>query len=401
MESINLAVIGDIHYPSSRTAIAIDEKLKAPPGVTSKLGTPRLSLLLDNLAKTHNQNQFDAILFVGDFTTAGKIPDFKDALLFFSKALASLQVPLIGVPGNHDLKRPKSFVDNEDKFKEFAAELGNPEIKISVSYELFRELQPWSRPGVSLFALNSCASCNELWQSDGKQALAQYLAGAALDIPEHQLYEYFDAPFLDVTSITAILDGIEYRDVRLPIVLAHHNLLSQKIPRVAIFPEMLNSGYARQAFASVGPPVIYLHGHIHDDPVDVLANPENHSQVGLVTISAPLATDGYTHLRVLVAKDGTPLAINVQQKRMDKVSFVSPKSVSIPFYERSQLMQLMPSDASKLIGKLKKAKAEPYDRCVADYGVDLLRNLEIAGLIVVTRNLLAVTSTWRVRCSGE
>jgi predicted phosphodiesterase len=402
MWAVNFAVIGDIHYPSSKHSNALDDKIGPPVGVVSALGKSTLSILLDDLIKTNRQRPFDAILFVGDFTTAGKLPEFEEALHYFSKALESLNVPMIAVPGNHDLNKPRAFIDNPGKFQEFIKAASNPEIKIDLSYDLLRSIKgSASSNHVMIYALNSCANCNELWKSDGKQALANYLLNENVSIPDDELYEYFDAPFLDTDAINKIISEMERNEVRLPIILTHHNVLPQKIPRIAIFPELLNAGFVRHSLASASPPVIYIHGHIHDDPVDVIANPINVSQVGLVTISAPLVTAGYTQVKLLLRKDGTPLATSITQKRIDKISIGHSKETAIPFYSRFQMLDIMPSDAKDYLAKIKKSKEERYDRSIRDHGAEFVSYLEIAGLISIQRPTLNAQSTWRVRCAGE
>ncbi|PZA12763.1 hypothetical protein DNX69_07690 [Rhodopseudomonas palustris] len=402
MHAFNLAVIGDIHYPLARLSNALDDKIFSPPGVVAALGKPRLSILIDDLIKTSKQQPFDAILFVGDFTTGGSLPDFKDALIYFSRALQSLNVPLIGVPGNHDLKKPQSFSENSEKSIEFERAILDPENKILLAYSALREFpNVLNSSNAVIYALNSCSNCLELWQSTPKQALANYISGMHLTVPDEELYDYFDAPFLETDSITSLVSKLDGAGIKLPILLAHHNILPQKIPRVAIFPEMLNAGFVRHTLASTNPPVVYIHGHVHDDSIDVIANPTNHAQVGLVTVSAPLATDGYIQVRVLTADDDTPLAVNILQKRIDKVSMARPQETCIQLYGRTHVLSMLPEPTKRYLDDLQLSGGDRYDNSIALHGSDQINKLEIAGLISITRPTLNSCSTWRVRCSYD
>ena len=59
----------------------------------------------------------------------------------------------------------------------------------------------------------------------------------------------------------------------LSVIVAHHNLLPQRLPRLAPYTELVNGGALRASLGELGKPVLYLHGHIHEDPIEILRSP--------------------------------------------------------------------------------------------------------------------------------
>jgi hypothetical protein len=92
----------------------------------------------------------------------------------------------------------------------------------------------------------------------------------------------------------------------LPVVLSHHNVLPQAIPRIALYTEMLNSGLARTSLAGCKRPVLYLHGHVHDDPAEIV-QPAERDLGPLISISAPELTGGFNLLEIHYGNRGSPI----------------------------------------------------------------------------------------------
>ena len=79
------------------------------------------------------------------------------------------------------------------------------------------------------------------------------------------------------------------------VLVGHHNLLPQKIPRISPYGEMLNAGFVRSQMLGLDRPIVYLHGHIHQDPVEVVSDPRLPDSK-LVLISAPEIKDGFNEI---------------------------------------------------------------------------------------------------------
>lgn len=80
----------------------------------------------------------------------------------------------------------------------------------------------------------------------------------------------------------------------------------QRMTRLAPYTELVNSGAVRASLMEAGRPILYLHGHIHTDPVEVLSVPGGDA---LVCISAPAAEDGFNIIEVVFTRSGKPLHI--------------------------------------------------------------------------------------------
>ena len=205
----------------------------------------------------------------------------------------------------------------------------------------------------------------------------------------------FDAPFLDVTAIEGVINHVEKNDVQLPIILTHHNLIPQRIPRVAIFPEMLNSGHVRDRIAAIGPPVIYIHGHIHDDPIDVISNPSNFEQVGVVSISAPEISNGYAILNVLLTAEDIPLCASVVNVRRS-VNQLVQDTRSILFYERRRVRELLTLQCQALLERLDTMVSVKYEPTKKEFGQDTVDFLECSTFMKVEALFWAVPGSWRI-----
>ncbi|MEQ1670881.1 MAG: metallophosphoesterase [Hyphomicrobium sp.] len=398
MKVISTAIVGDIHYPISKLDTILDQKLSAPESLKDALGTTRLALVIRDIISEHARAPFDNILFVGDFTNQGDSAGFEDCLRYFSDALKHLSIPLVGVPGNHDQQTPQKFIDNDTKFDTFKTALRTGGNLIDISFDAFSEQSKYYPAGnVGLYALNSCIGCRDLWDSPSKRQLADYLEANAVKVPSDQLYEYFDAPYIAESALAELAECIQRSKIALPIVLCHHGVLSQRVARVAIFPEMLNSGHARDLLSRIDQPVVLIHGHTHDDTLEVLANPKNYSQVGLVAISAPYATTGYCRLRIPLNDSGHPIAVNVVQRALNNTAMTEKQPIIIKLYDKAETKNLLPNNARTALTAIESCATAKYIDLIADHGNQVIDYLDASGFAVIERTILNAESSWIVR----
>ncbi len=131
------------------------------------------------------------------------------------------------------------------------------------------------------------------------------------------LAEQLDAPAFHQDHINALCEAIELSDRRtVPMVLAHHGLLPQATPRLEIYTEMLNSGMLRSRLASLGRPVIYCHGHIHTDPIEVISNADKDGSK-VIIVAAPEAVKGFNLLNVFFGKNEHPIGLEIIKYRLN------------------------------------------------------------------------------------
>jgi DNA-binding HxlR family transcriptional regulator len=115
------------------------------------------------------------------------------------------------------------------------------------------------------------------------------------------------------------------------IVLSHHNLLPQAIPRIALYAELLNAGIARSRLLGLRKSILYCHGHIHDDPIEVLMDPLNRGSQ-LILISAPTLSRGFNTITVEFGRRGFPLGCIVTAHRLStRDGGVQHRFVRVPF----------------------------------------------------------------------
>ena len=107
-------------------------------------------------------------------------------------------------------------------------------------------------------------------------------------------------------------------------------MLPQPELRIDLYTELINGGRFRNVLASLGSTVIYCHGHIHDDPVEIVTHPARHSGQ-LVIVSAPLFRDGFNVLEVCFSDDNEPVGCKIYPYRVERFASIRARSpVKIP-----------------------------------------------------------------------
>jgi hypothetical protein len=150
-----------------------------------------------------------------------------------------------------------------------------------------------------------------------------------------------------------------------PVLLAHHNLLPQATPRFAAYTELVNGGLVRSQLSDCSRPILYLHGHIHEDPIEVV---ERHcSGTGkLVLISAPLFVDGFNVVNVEFSDANRLLGVEVQRFRMRMGGHVDaePKdTVRIPLVDPlADANQLLPT----VMGAIRELKRVRFPKLLKE-----------------------------------
>jgi hypothetical protein len=148
--------------------------------------------------------------------------------------------------------------------------------------------------------------------------LAKYVEDKKLKEAFALVGEQLDTPaFLEehLASLRAAVDGLPVTN--LPIVLAHHNILPQTTARLDIYTEVINGGLVRSRLLQSTCPVIYCHGHIHDDPIEIIASPP-FSSGPLVSISAPPFSMGFNLIEIWYGQKNVALGCVVKPYRLGR-----------------------------------------------------------------------------------
>ena len=155
-------------------------------------------------------------------------------------------------------------------------------------------------------------------------------------------YEDIDTPIFTEDDIDEVIEHIESAEKQyLPIILTHHNLLPQKRPRIAMYTELINSGYFRERLENLNRTIIYLHGHVHDNPIEIIQSGK-HKHAKIICISAPLLFPntefeskkfGFNGINIIFGTHGIPLGCKitryrisegVDKKEEERIRFISP-----------------------------------------------------------------------------
>lgn len=335
---LRLLQVGDIHLPSAADAKAFvdmkDEKFPVNLGtLISRQPIKSVFLRIYEVLRTTN---IDAILFMGDFTDLGNLVGYeacanyiKSSLQIGAKGLhAAVQVGI--VPGNHDIDRQLAIGSSlTSKFVPLNSalnKLGLPALPVDVPRQISID-----KTGASLkvYLLNSCWGCGEkeyipeIFRTPISDAIDAALKGADAQKARKLYYDrQLDTPALSGDTITVLINAIHAASkATLPVVVGHHNLLPQRIARLAPYTELVNSGSLRASLGELKRPILFLHGHIHDDPIEILQQP---SEAPLVIISAPEAVSGFNIVEVIYARTSVPLVCNVIPYRFDGSGILRP-----------------------------------------------------------------------------
>jgi hypothetical protein len=332
---LRILQIGDVHYVDAaiRSNITDVKDPTFPPSVLQELSTAPLQATVRAVATLVDRQNIDAIAIMGDLTDRGSIVGYQACYTYFLNAfLQRLRDPnnVVIVPGNHDLERMRqssdALRDRFQKIDDFLRSVGrNP-----VPFEEAPALTVARDGGeIQIFSVNTCFACGT------KRYLPSFLSDAisdrmdaalaAADLTSEKgrqilgsLYD-LDTPAVHdgaIQSLTSEMSGLAERHASL--VVGHHNLVPQRTVRIAPYTEMVNSGAFRSALLKAGRPVLYLHGHIHEDPIEVMQEAGTHGM--LVLVGAPLFDRGFNVVSIEFDNDGVALGCQIEKYRTDSVS---------------------------------------------------------------------------------
>jgi 3',5'-cyclic AMP phosphodiesterase CpdA len=345
MKKIKLIHIGDVHYPESHAMRLLDHKDKGfPAAFSATLSAGRLKAVTQKvIALTESDNDIRGVLISGDLTDRGSLPGYTDCVEYLRTALrigdpAGWAVDEVHVvPGNHDVDRslcnPGTVGDFHTKFVPLRDAWSAHGLDILATGAPRATSVTHYGNSARLISVNSCIGCGEhrflpeRIRSQLANVLSPHAANpldpAAFDTVAEQL----DTPaFLD-DHLGAIVNEVNRcRETRgVPIILAHHNILPQAIPRVDVYTEVINGGLARSRLSSLGTAVIYCHGHIHADPVEVIMRPDS-SRSRLVIVSAPLFREGFNLIEIEFGRNRVSLGCTIRRFRLEDYGEVNERS---------------------------------------------------------------------------
>jgi Calcineurin-like phosphoesterase len=324
---LKIIQVGDVHYPgwgSIRSPID-DKDDHFSPEMKTAVQTDPLQVVLDSFSSRVNLPDVSLIAFMGDITTYGNQDAMRhafwhlDCLCRNTLSINSETYRRIAiVPGNHDVFRPEAAeVGATRKFKEFNKQA-----------DLYGWLPPpvedinWHTISVAKYnaniaLLNTSLGCWELHQLP--KALRPSLNGKQ-KIKESDYYGQLDTPYIHSKSLSSIDAAIQDGTISdMFILIGHHNILQQSIPRVSPYAELLNSGQFRHALINEDISTIYLHGHIHCSEISMITDPDK-VNARLLSICAPEFKDGFNELTFYINDNKRATAVRIDQFRVQLVA---------------------------------------------------------------------------------
>jgi hypothetical protein len=411
MQTVRLLQIGDIHYPDLvddfPTADLKDDGY--PRGVLAQSVPADVRLPLARcIREAASDASIVAVLICGDLTTKGSLDPYQECRKWLREScgLGDLsrwpRERVHVVPGNHDIDRllcSPNEADVHKKFEQIEAAWGTDGDELTVRGLRTTRIPVPPIGAVEIHSLNSCLGCHEFRDLPAAVVAALRSGLPAVGAPDPLLeYERLDSPAFDRGAIDNLADLIQSTDERtVPVVLAHHNLLPQGLPRIALYTELINGGHFRRTIGDCGKGVLYLHGHIHEDPIEIVTPASSEDPRGfIVSISAPCLGDGFNVIGIVFGSTHLPIGCVVTPYRRRPSGTISPLTkIRIPLVRKlEEALGIASEDAemtkilrtagrrdirlTELSGKLASTQAE------VETLIERLREAEYLGLAAIS-----------------
>lgn len=344
LTKIKIIQVGDLHLPLTVSERRnYDDKDKAFPRPLKRLiSSSPTKTVFRKLYDLIQSRQYEAVLFMGDLTDKGNLKNYSGAVRFLAQALQigrgrRNEDQIVGiVPGNHDINRDLSRrPDLREKFiplNEALNAAGLPSLPVSgeVNLSIKKNIS-----NAKVILMNSCWGCGskEFIPETFRETIGEAINGVLGTGGAKELSQYYDrqldTPAFSNDSVTRVHQARQATpEDTLEVYVAHHNLLPQRLTRLAPYTELVNSGAMRATLTSGSKPTIYLHGHIHEDPVEIVRTPEG---ANLISVSAPMSSDGFNVVEIIFTESGLPLACTVIPWRFNQAGiFGSNTPTTIP-----------------------------------------------------------------------
>lgn len=427
MRSLKLLALGDIHYPEFRSSSLVDYKDKSVPSpLVAAVSPDKLQTVARQVCRVIADDTISAVLICGDLTSWGDIDGYERCLEYLD-GLLSLRDPGVrsdneihAVPGNHDVDRSLCSGPGRDLYAKFGpierlwANIKRPVLTVR---DARNTLISANGCAARIFSLNSCIGCGEKRSLPDKVAaqladlLAKYVASTDMKDAFGLVGEQLDTPAFVEEHITSVIEAVRILDqTTMAIILAHHNILPQATPRIDLYTEAINAGLVRSRMISVKHPILFCHGHIHTDPIEIIASPDENLRP-VVSISTPPLGQGFNVLEIAYGHHSVPLGCRIVPYRLmddgsvvtvesasDVVRFRRPEEYASFGHERiaDVLSFLPPNTFFRFPELLREARAgmspQPQERSVAD----ALREADWFGLIRIL-NPQDLPKHWQIK----
>lgn len=367
---MSLLQIGDVHYPTFvEQWTNVDNKDKGTTGgIAGHFSRPISSIIAREISKEVSRGAISAIVICGDLTDRGLLQDFDRAVAYLEAAIdAGGTIPSESVhllPGNHDvdLADEMAFTDLTSKrFDTLESRLLLGKSVLSLTKDFRISTHASGNAVITVGSLNSSKANGaprlfpsitvddpvaELLRSvdpDGILTDSKSLVAKVSDTsPSMSIQEILDIPMIDPDDLDEIENSSSANQTGLMIVAAHHGFLPQATPRFGPYTEMINGGQVRRRLLALSRPVLYLHGHIHEDSVETIRGSGSNAGIDgppIVAIAAPLLSEGFNRIVVEFGENGRVLGLLLYRIRVDRGTggLVSSVPTRIPLAARKTI----------------------------------------------------------------
>lgn len=375
MTRISILHVGDIHYPDNKTVQKIDLKDKGLGAtLTTALAPHPLKNAMDTLVRVIERDQtVKGLMFAGDLTSRSDVDGYEECVAYLEATLSSKTIwsesHMHVVHGNHDIVRDAdTSVDGLARYRPTQASWDNRNLPILHADEVRSILVQEGTASVRIHSVNSCVGCGETRCLPDKvrQEIATVMQGmgtSPINPTDFDLIgEQLDTPAFDFTHVTEVASRIEDGPESVHLLLGHHPVLPQAVPRIEIYTEAINGGLVRTALAELRAGALYCHGHVHDDPIEIVRNVDVGTDI--VFISAPLFIEGFNLLTFHFGTDirpgqnsAVPLGCEVIRYRANRAGIIQAQPpVRIPIC-RAETFDFLRDDLHRAI--LKQLTGDP------------------------------------------
>jgi len=370
--------------------------------------------------KAIEEEKPDLVTFMGDLTTKGDLGGYNDCLQYLAKGMCLGTSPIINpdnilfVAGNHDVCRKTAIEKGVDeKFKVLNDMLSKNGFSPLTTQTVDHRKISNGKKTVHAYGLNSSIGCAEKRHLSSRVAdliFKKIEDDLAADIDKRDeilddAYEVLDAPAIHSDTIAELVTSIQgLSETELGVLIAHHNILPQATPRVEAYTELVNSGSFRSTVSQLGHPLLFLHGHIHTDPIEVIYNPI-YGKRPLICISAPAFDSGFNLLEIGHDRSNRPIGCKITPYRINSSGYLTKEAqMIVPFGHMPVriLNDKVAHLASIIIRKTMLTWSDLGKEIDSSAGIDddeipaIVDELQWHGLISI-ENKKSNPETWRIR----
>jgi 3',5'-cyclic AMP phosphodiesterase CpdA len=360
---VSFLQLGDVHFPDlvSSRPLADQKDAGFSSGMVDVVSSTRIAEITRgiNLIK-QDEPSLVAVVLTGDLTTRGDGPGYEACLKFLYSALKLSDHAywkdrrIIVVPGNHDVNRSAivngqalqaKFEQLKDRWEKVFGTKDCLSVDAPIATDLPQLVTGSTGPSIRFLPLNTCYLCGEhralpeVLREKFKEMLVDLKKTMPDDEFEQVMTEQIDCPAVSRDHVMELSRLIVRNEAQsISVVVGHHPLFAQPMPRIDGYNELLNAGFVRESVLETRRNVVYLHGHIHQDPL-LLVNSPIRGTHRIIHISAPALQDGFNLVKIFFSTTtNQPLGLELTQYRFgDHLGLTRRPSIKIRLIDQDAL----------------------------------------------------------------